>query len=89
MKDLFMKRRLFSATASCLALAAASGAWAQEHGLNIPAQGLDKALTQYNEQRDRRVLYASAVMERCVAPIVTGAHTKQEVGRSRQCCKSV
>ena len=73
-----MKRRLLSATASCLALAAASGAWAQEHEFNIPAQGLDSALTQYSEQSDQQVLYASAVVEGREAPAVIGTYTEEE-----------
>ena len=77
MKDLFMKRRLLSATASCLALAAASGAWAQEHEFNIPAQGLDSAITQYSEQSDQQVLYASAAVERHEASTVTDARIEE------------
>ena len=78
MENMNLKRRLLSATASCLALAAASSAWAQEHEFNIPAQGLDSALTQYSEQSDQQVLYASAVVEGREAPAVIGTYTEEE-----------
>ena len=78
MENMDLKRRLLSATVSCLALAAASGAWAQEHEFNIPAQGLDSALTQYSEQSDQQVLYASAVVEGREAPAVIGTYTEEE-----------
>ena len=80
MENTDLKRRLLSATAACMALAAASGAWAQEqeYEFNIPAQTLDSALTLYSEQSDQQVLYASAVVEGREAPAVIGTYTEEE-----------